>query len=96
MCSYLVTPDEVGTVIRIRAYVNGELRQDSDTGLAKFDFAYAIADLSRISVLRGGSLLTLGTPLGSGCHQRPPRYLRSGDVVTCEAEGIGSVTSIIE
>ena len=96
MGSCLVTPEEVGEVIRIRSYVNGELRQDSDTRYAKFGFAYAIADLSRISVLRGGSILTLGTPPGSGCHQQPPRYLRSGDVVTCEAEGIGSVTSMVE
>ena len=96
MCSYLATPDEAGEIIRIRSYVNGALRQDSDTRYAKFSFAYAIADLSRISVLRGGSILTLGTPPGSGCQQQPPRYLRSGDIVTCEAEGIGSVTSVVE
>lgn len=96
MCSYLVTRDEITEPIRIRSYVNGVLCQDDDTSHAKFSFAYAIADLSRISVLRGGSILTLGTPYGSGCHQVPARWLRSGDVVTCEAVGIGSVTSVVE
>ena len=96
MSSFLVTPEEAGEHITIRSYVNGELRQEADTHLAKFNFAYAIADLSRISVLRGGTILTLGTPFGCGCHQQPPKWLRSGDVVTCEAEGIGSVTSLVE
>lgn len=96
MCAYLVTPDEVQTPIQIRSYVNGELRQDDSTRHAKFSFAYAIADLSRISVLRGGSILTLGTPYGCGSQQQPQKWLRSGDVVTCEAEGIGSVTNVVE
>lgn len=96
MSSYLVTTDEVSGPIRIRSWVNGELRQDDTSDSAKFSFAYAIADLSRISVLRGGSILTLGTPFGSGCHQTPAKWLRSGDVVTCEAEGIGSVTNVVE
>lgn len=96
MCAYLVTPDEIQTPIRIRSYVNGELRQDDTTDHAKFSFAYAIADLSRISVLRGGSILTLGTPYGCGSEQIPRKWLRSGDVVTCEAEGIGSITNVVE
>ena len=96
MSSFLVTPDEVTEPIRIRSWVNGELRQDDDTRSAKFSFAYAIADLSRISVLRGGSILSLGTPFGAGKDQNPPRYLHSGDTVTCEALGIGVVTNVVE
>ena len=96
MSSFLVTADEVEGPIRIRSWVNGQLRQDDTTETAKFSFAYAIADLSRISVLRGGSILSLGTPFGSGADQNPPVYLRSTDVVTCEAEGIGFVTNVVE
>ena len=81
MSSFLVTPDEVSGPIAIRSYVNGQLRQNSTSGCCKFSFAYAIADLSRISVLRGGSIISLGTPFGCGCDQEPPQYLRSGDVV---------------
>lgn len=96
MSSFLVTPDEVGESIRIRSWVNGQLRQDDTTDSAKFSFSYAIADLSRISVLRGGSIISLGTPFGSGMDQVPAKYLRSGDTVTCEAIGIGSVTNVVE
>lgn len=97
MASYIVTADEFGPRpdIRIRSYVNGQLRQDGSSGMAKFDFAYAIADLSKISVLRGGSIVSLGAPHGSGCHQTPPCFLRRGDVVRCEAEGVGSVCNRI-
>ncbi len=96
MSAFLVTPDEVGEEITVRSYVNGQLRQNAAVGLAKFSFAEAIADLSRISVLRGGSILTLGTPFGCGCDQNPPRWLKSGDVVTCEADGVGQVTNVVE
>lgn len=96
MSSFLVTADEVQAPIRIRTWVNGELRQDDVSASAKFSFAYAIADLARISVLRGGSIISLGTPFGSGKDQNPPRYLRSGDVVTCEASGIGTISNVVE
>ena len=96
MSSYLVTPDEITEPIHIRCWVNGQLRQDETADKAKFSFAYAIADLSRISVLRGGSIISLGTPFGSGMDQTPPVYLQSGDTVTCEAAGIGTITNIVE
>lgn len=96
MSSFLVTPDEVTEPIRIRTWVNGELRQDDTTASAKFSFAYAIADLSRISVLRGGSILSLGTPFGAAKDQTPSQYLRSGDTVTCEAVGVGVITNVVE
>lgn len=96
MSSFLVTPDEVDENIRIRSWVNGQLRQDDTADSAKFSFSYAIADLSRISVLRGGSIISLGAPFGSGMDQTPPVYLRSGDIVTCEAVGIGFVSNVVD
>ena len=95
ICPYIVTPDEAPEEITVRSYVNGELRQEAPTSLAKYDFAYAIADLSQMSILRAGSILTLGTPFGTGADQQPPRWLRPGDTVTCEASGVGSVTNTI-
>lgn len=97
VCPYIVTADEAPSPaeIVVRSYVNGDLRQNAPCSLAKYDFAYAIADLSRMSVLRAGSILTLGTPFGTGADQQPPRWLRPGDTVTCEASGIGSVTNTI-
>lgn len=95
MSAYLVTPDEIPQDIAIRSWVNGQLRQDTLSSDANFSFSYAIADLSRISVLRGGSIISLGTPCGTGADQIPPEFLRSGDCVTCQADGVGSVTSFI-
>ena len=95
MGQFLVTPDEITGDIVIRSYVNGQLRQSASASLAKFGFDYAIWDLSRVSVLRGGSIITLGTPFGTGQDQTPPCYLKAGDVVTCQAEGIGQITNIV-
>lgn len=95
MSTFLVTPDEVPHNITIRSWVNGQLRQEAVASDANFSFSYAIADLSRISVLRGGSIISLGTPLGTGADQAPPEFLRSGDCITCQADGVGGVTNFV-
>lgn len=98
MSPYLVTADEFDAdpVFHIRSYVNGELRQDATTALLKFTPRYAIADLSRCGILKAGSIISTGTPFGCGCDIVPPQYLKSGDKVTCEVEGVGRVTSIVD
>lgn len=96
MGSLLVTPDEMPKKLGLRSYVNGDLRQSADYSQVKFDFSFAISDLSRISVLRGGSIISSGTPLGTGLDQNPPRFLSSGDIVTVEADGLGHLTNLVE
>lgn len=91
---FVVTPDEFDQPIELRSYVNGELRQKDTLDHVKFDFCYAISDLCRISVLRGGSLISSGTPFGSARDLNKP-YLSAGDVVTVEADKLGIITNTV-
>lgn len=97
MSPYIVTADEFANdaVFRVQSFVNGQPRQDATTALLKFTPQYTIADLSRYGVLKAGTLLTTGTPFGSGKDFAPPRFLKKGDTVTCAVEGVGSVTNTI-
>jgi 2-keto-4-pentenoate hydratase/2-oxohepta-3-ene-1,7-dioic acid hydratase in catechol pathway len=87
----LVTRDELddGRGVRIRSSVNGETWQDSSTDEMVFDVPTLVAFISRAIALEPGDLIATGTPAGVGHFQRPPRYLRGGDVMRCEIEGIG-------
>ncbi|HWB37356.1 MAG TPA: fumarylacetoacetate hydrolase family protein, partial [Rugosimonospora sp.] len=87
---WLVTPDEIGGPqgLRLRSSVNGEPRQDSSTADMIFDVAYLIWHLSRYTVLEPGDLVNTGTPQGVALSGRFP-YLRAGDVVEMEIEGLG-------
>ncbi len=100
MSPLIVTADEFapGHRFTVRSFVNGALRQNGTTAHLRFDAAYAIADLSQASVLRGASILSLGTPYGCArdiSGDGPPTYLKAGDRVTCQVEGVGSVTNIV-
>ncbi|HHX14452.1 MAG TPA: fumarylacetoacetate hydrolase family protein [Clostridiales bacterium] len=77
----------------IRCYVNGELRQDSNTVDLIFDIPTIIQDLSRGFPLRAGDVILTGTPAGVGLGFKPPRFLREGDEVVCEIEGIGRLVN---
>jgi len=86
---YLVTPEEVHAGdLRLRSWVNGELRQDSSTADMIFDVATIIWNLSQYMVLEPGDLICTGTPEGVALSGRFP-YLKAGDVVEIEIEGLG-------
>ncbi|MET4592260.1 fumarylacetoacetate hydrolase family protein [Arthrobacter sp. 754] len=86
---YLVTPDEVDAGnLRLRSWVNGEVRQDSSTGDMIFDVDTIVWNLSQYMVLEPGDLICTGTPEGVGLSGRFP-YLQPGDVVEIEIEGLG-------
>lgn len=91
----IVSPDEFGTVAghRITCEVNGELRQDSDTGNLIFDLPALIAHITEAITLEPGDVIATGTPSGVGHFMDPPRYLEDGDVVTIRIEGIGELTN---
>ncbi len=82
-------------VLGIRSYVNGELRQNSDTGLLIFGIDHVVSELSRGMTLRPGTIISMGTPAGVGMGFVPPRFLRSGDVVECVIDGIGSIRNTV-
>lgn len=79
----------------IRCYVNGELRQDSITNQVFFDIRHIVSELSRCMTLPAGTIIITGTPAGVGMGMEPPCFLKEGDVITCEIDGIGRITNTI-
>ncbi|WP_405163564.1 fumarylacetoacetate hydrolase family protein [Nocardia sp. NBC_01499] len=74
--------------LRLRSFVNGEARQESSTADLIFDVGYLVWHLSQYAVLEPGDIINTGTPAGVALSGRFP-YLRDGDVVEVEIEGIG-------
>ena len=75
----------------IRCRVNDKVLQDANTSLMIFNVPYVISYLSAGMTLLPGTVLLTGTPAGVGFAQNPPRFLRSGDVVEVEVDGIGAL-----
>ncbi len=94
---WIVTADEFAfpPQIPIRCYVNDELRQNGNTSQWIFGIEDVIADLSAGMTLQAGTIISMGTPAGVGMGFDPPKYLKDGDVVVCEADGIGSLTNTV-
>jgi 2-keto-4-pentenoate hydratase/2-oxohepta-3-ene-1,7-dioic acid hydratase in catechol pathway len=90
---WIVTADEVPDPhkLKLRCFVNGEVRQQSDTGQMIFNIWQQIAYLSTAFTLESGDLIATGTPEGVGVGMQPPLFLQPGDVVRCEIEGIGVI-----
>ena len=75
--------------IALTTRVNGETRQSDRTGRMIFSFRYLINYISTFTTLVPGDVIITGTPTGAGARFDPPRYLKPGDVIEVEAEGIG-------
>jgi 2-keto-4-pentenoate hydratase/2-oxohepta-3-ene-1,7-dioic acid hydratase in catechol pathway len=91
----LVTRDEIDDPhnLTLRCLVNGQVMQDSNTRELLFKIPHLIAYLSRAFTLYPGDVIITGTPPGVGMGKKPPIFLKHGDVVTCEIEGIGELTN---
>jgi 2-keto-4-pentenoate hydratase/2-oxohepta-3-ene-1,7-dioic acid hydratase in catechol pathway len=90
---WIVTTDELPDPHRleIRTWVNGELRQHSNTRELIFDCFTLVEYLSTAFTLEPGDIVTTGTPSGIGLGMQPPRLLKPGDVVRIEIEDIGHI-----
>ncbi len=88
---WLVTPDEIGDVLDLRMTLdlNGERQQDGTTAEMIFSPAHLVWYVSQFLVLEPGDVINSGTPHGVGMGKNPPRYLRDGDVVELEIQGLG-------
>ena len=75
--------------IRLTTRVNGETRQDDRTSRLIFGFRYLISYISTFTTLVPGDVIVTGTPTGAGARFDPPRYLKPGDIIEVEAEGVG-------
>lgn len=92
---WLVTADEIADPhnLSIRTWVNDDLLQDGNTKDMVFDIWTQIATLSTAFTLEPGDIIATGTPAGVGFVRTPPRFLRAGDVVTVEIEGVGRLSN---
>ena len=77
------------------AWVNGEVRQNSNTRHLIFDCFDAVAHLSKAFVLDPGDVLFMGTPAGVGHAMKPQQFLKAGDVVRIEIEKLGHLEATI-
>jgi 2-keto-4-pentenoate hydratase/2-oxohepta-3-ene-1,7-dioic acid hydratase in catechol pathway len=92
MGPWLVTADEVdGQNTNVRCFVNGEKRQDASTRDLIFSIPTLIEVLSAGITLYPGDIIATGTPVGVGIGFKPPKYLKAGDVVRVEIDGIGQI-----
>ena len=92
----MVTADEIGSrPMRIVARVNGEVRQDDTTDRMIFKMPTLVSYISRFCTLEPGDIIVSGTPTGAGARMTPPRFLKPGDVVTVEVEGLGRLENPI-
>ena len=92
----IVTADEVPNphALGIRLWVNGELRQESNTGAMLFDIPAQIEYISSITKLEPGDIIATGTPAGAGLGSGA-KVLKDGDEVVCEIEGIGRLRNTV-
>jgi 2-keto-4-pentenoate hydratase/2-oxohepta-3-ene-1,7-dioic acid hydratase in catechol pathway len=92
MGPWIVTADELdGSNTRVRLWVNGDLRQDARTTDLIFDLPSLIETCSRGITLYPGDLIATGTPSGVGMGMTPPTWLKAGDSVRIEIDGLGQI-----
>lgn len=88
---WLVTRDEVADPQALAMWldVNGERQQTGNTNTMIYGVAFVVSYLSQFMSLQPGDIITTGTPPGVGMGQKPPRYLKAGDVVSLGIDGLG-------
>jgi len=94
---WIVTADEIPDpqALSLRSRVNGVVKQHDSTANMIFSVATTVSILSQGMTLEAGDVIATGTPEGVGFARTPPEFLRPGDVVECEIEGIGAIRNRI-
>lgn len=89
---FLLTRDEMpdSSNLAMRLWLNGDLKQNSSTAQMVYGPAFLVHYLSQFLVLEPGDLINTGTPPGVGLGQKPPVYLKRGDSMRLEIQGLGS------
>lgn len=93
----ITTSDEVGDPHRlaVKCYLNGELRQNSNTKFLLYNVWDQIEELSKVMTLKPGDLIFTGTSGGVGMATKPDGYMKVGDVCRCEIEELGAIENKI-
>jgi 2-keto-4-pentenoate hydratase/2-oxohepta-3-ene-1,7-dioic acid hydratase in catechol pathway len=88
---WLVTKEEVKNTHDLNMWlsVNGQIRQKGSTRTMIFGVEYLVSYISQFMTLHPGDVISTGTPPGVGMGQKPPTYLKAGDVVELSIEGLG-------
>ena len=89
-------PLATGESLRVRTWVNDDLRQDDTTANMIWPFDFLISYLSQFASLAPGDIILTGTPTGAGARFDPPRWLRPGDRLRIEVSGLGALENVIE
>jgi 2-keto-4-pentenoate hydratase/2-oxohepta-3-ene-1,7-dioic acid hydratase in catechol pathway len=94
---WITTADELGDPagLSVRTWVDGGLRQDGSTAELMYGFGEMIEELSAVFTLEPGDILTTGTPAGVGQYMDPPLWLRAGQKVRVEVEGLGRIENLV-
>jgi 2-keto-4-pentenoate hydratase/2-oxohepta-3-ene-1,7-dioic acid hydratase in catechol pathway len=89
---WLVTTDDIPDPQNLRLWleVDGHRFQNGSTKTMIFSVAHLVSYLSRFMSLQSGDIISTGTPPGVGFGQKPPRYLKEGNVVTLGIDGLGT------
>jgi 2-keto-4-pentenoate hydratase/2-oxohepta-3-ene-1,7-dioic acid hydratase in catechol pathway len=97
MGPWIVTADEIGDPqqLTVRLRVNGITKQDGNTNMMIFPIHTIIAILSKGMTLEPGDIIATGTPSGVGFARNPPEFLKAGDVMETEIEGIGTLRNVV-
>ena len=95
---WVTTVDELPDAgdLRLRTWVNGDLRQDSRTSDLIFDCQTLVDFIAETCTLAPGDIILTGTPSGVGMAFDPPMFLDSGDKVTIAIEGLGTIEHSVE
>ncbi|MES2258161.1 MAG: fumarylacetoacetate hydrolase family protein [Pseudomonadota bacterium] len=94
---WIVTDDEVADphALQMQLFVNGEERQNESTAGMVYDIFQQIEHLSTAMTLEPGDIIATGTPSGVGIAKQPPVFLKVGDVVRAQIEGIGMIENTV-
>ena len=98
MGPWITTTDELGAAdgVEVKLWVNDVLKQSGETSDLIFDVPALVSHLSQSLTLGPGAVISTGTPSGVGFARTPPEYLRAGDVVALEIDGIGRLTNPVQ
>jgi 2-keto-4-pentenoate hydratase/2-oxohepta-3-ene-1,7-dioic acid hydratase in catechol pathway len=93
----LVTPDELPDPdsLRLKTILNGQMVQDASSSDMVFSVPFLISYISSLATLEPCDIILTGTPAGVGCNRTPQVFLRAGDRISVEIEGIGALVNPI-
>ena len=95
---WIVTADEFpeNPEFHLRLSVNGEIRQEGSTRDLVFGIPYIVSELTRNMTLKAGTIIATGSPANRHAGEPDKLKLWPGDVISCEIEGIGRLTNVVQ